>query len=164
MRHLLAIPLFLFFYSSSSQGIIEKDLLAPQTSEERKEPPVEILFCGIGPDAHPANPEKWKEFLISNLALDDASLDTICAGTYRVMVQFVVKSSGQLDDIKIIMDPGYGLGERVKNVLSRYKERWKPAVFNGRPSISYHKMPIVFMVEEEEEEKCNEPLPAGVTP
>jgi hypothetical protein len=88
-------------------------VLAPRMSEERKETPMEILFCGLGPEAHPGNPEKWKEFLIMNLTLDDASFDTICAGTYRVMVQLVSRSSGQLDDIKIIMDPGYGLGSKM---------------------------------------------------
>ena len=86
-----------------------------------------------------------------NLELDSASLDTIPEGCYEVVVQFIIDKEGTISDVKIQKDPGYGLGKKIVNVLSGYKG-WKPAQRNGRPVRSFQRQPIIFILENEEEE------------
>lgn len=142
---ILMFPVF----SSCSQIKMREDPLL-QKNREGKEIPPDILICGAGPAAHPGDWGRWKNYLIKNLVLDSASVDTIPAGTYKAIVQFVIDTDGKLKDIGIVTDPGYGLGARVKKVISKYKDKWIPEQFDWRPTVSYHRQPVIFIVEEEE--------------
>lgn len=111
----------------------------------------EGIFCGypLQIDAT-TNLEEWSNFLRNNLQLDSFSVDTIPAGTFTVLAQFVIDKNGKLGDISIIKDPGYGLGERVMGVMAEYKSLWKPAELNNEAIVSWRRIPVTFIIEEEE--------------
>lgn len=119
----------------------------------------DMFICQIPIEA--SCTKEWTTYLLKNLALDDVASDTIPAGCYTAIIRFVVESSGKISDVVIVKDPGYGLGKKAANVVSKYKGIWTPAMLNGRPTFSYRKQPITFIIEEEEEEEeeCTDKLP-----
>ncbi len=106
-------------------------------------------------------PSGWIKFLEDNLQLDSIAIDSIPAGNFTVVVQFAIERNGQLNDVRIIKDPGYGLGQRVKKVLSGYKDQWKPSVIKNQTVSSTRIQPITFVVEEDE---CELPLTTKIIP
>ncbi len=94
---------------------------------------------------------EWETYLRNNLVLDDLSMDTIPAGTYTVFVRLVIDKKGSINDVSVLKDPGYGLGQRVKRALQQYTGRWQPAKLNGHTIISRRIQPVTFIVEEAEE-------------
>lgn len=114
----------------------------------------DIIICEVPIEAR-YNREEWTTYLNKNLMLDDASLDTIPPGTFTVLVQFLIDTKGKVGDVKILKDPGYGLGQRTANTVSRYECNWKPAEQNGRFINSYRVQPITFRIEEEKTECAN---------
>ncbi len=106
------------------------------------------------------NRQAWVNFLQNKLELDSLSVDTIPTGTFTVFVQFVINENGKLGEVFIIKDPGFGLGQRVLDVLSGYKGHWKPATQNKKPVRSIRRQPITFIVEEE----CENEVPTALIP
>jgi hypothetical protein len=115
-----------------------------------------IITCGLI-EAEP-NQEEWTAYLNANLVLNDMSLDTIPAGTYKVCIQFIVDNKGKISNVSVVKNPGHGLGQRVANVILGYKGHWEPAG-EAHPVKSYRLQPVTFIVEEEKE--CENELPAG---
>ena len=110
------------------------------------------ITCYI-PEEASVDLEKWKTYLNDSLVLDDASLDTIPPGRYTVFVQFEVGEKGKLCNISILKEPGYGLGERVKKVISTCIGIWNPVIAeNGQIAPNYRKQPLTFVIEESCEE------------
>ncbi len=64
---------------------------------------------------------------------------------YVSMLGFVVEKDGTLTDIKVLRDPGYGIGKVAEKVL-RSMPKWKPAVQNGRSVRSQFTLPITIQV------------------
>lgn len=60
-----------------------------------------------------------------------------------VVAQFVVDKEGQVVDIKILREPGGGLGNSVLSVLSRMP-KFKPGYQNGRPAKVLYNIPVKF--------------------
>ena len=154
MRYLLAIILLLYLQTACSQP--EKEVKDSSLKNTELNDSKGIIFCGIGPEAS-VDWEEWTAYLNNNLVLDEASLDTIPAGTYKVFIQFVVDIKGRISDVSVLKDPGYGLGKRTMNVISRYKGHWHPVEFNSRATPSYRTQPVTFTVEEDDDE-CEEQL------
>ncbi|RKR81467.1 protein TonB [Mucilaginibacter gracilis] len=65
----------------------------------------------------------------------------------RVFLQFVVEKDGSLTDMKIINNPGSGLGEEAARVL-KTSPRWKPGIQNGKPVRVQFTIPITFNLAE----------------
>ncbi len=66
------------------------------------------------------------------------------AGTQgRVILQFVVEKDGSLTDIKVMREPGNGLGEEATRVL-KLAPRWTPGVQNGKPVRVQYTIPVNF--------------------
>lgn len=96
----------------------------------------------------------WQTHLDKYLELDSLSLDTIPGGRYSMEALFTIDKEGCITNIKILNDPGYGLGDRVIRVISGYNVSWIPAERNGRRVKAYRKQAVTFIVEKEEcEEK-----------
>ncbi|HEX2629304.1 MAG TPA: energy transducer TonB, partial [Chitinophagaceae bacterium] len=69
------------------------------------------------------------------------------AGTYTVIIQFVVDVDGSVSNIVPLSDKGYGLEQEAIRVLKQSK-KWKPAIQNGRQVKAYRKQPITFVIDE----------------
>lgn len=64
----------------------------------------------------------------------------------RVIVQFIVEIDGSLTDIKVLRDPGYGVGKEAIRVLNGLP-KWAPAQQNGRNVRSRFTLPITIRVQ-----------------
>ncbi len=110
----------------------------------------ELLICII-PLEPQIDQEVWQKYLQDNLVLDSAALDTILPGTYTAMIRFVVDRQGRISNVSIQKDPGYGLGEKARNIIAQYKGLWQPAMQSGLTVKAYKVQPITFVIEDDEE-------------
>jgi hypothetical protein len=94
--------------------------------------------------------KEWRGYLMNNLALDSAAVDTIPAGKYTANILFAIDNEGKIADVLIKNDPGYGLGKRAMDIISQYKGQWQwTASPYGRELKSYRVQPVTFIIEEE---------------
>ncbi len=66
----------------------------------------------------------------------------------KVFVSFVVEKDGNLTDIKVLRDVGYGTGKEAERVL-RKCPRWAPAMQNGKPVRCSYQLPITIQAPSE---------------
>lgn len=64
----------------------------------------------------------------------------------KVFVSFTVETDGSLSDIKIIRDPGYGLGDAVRKAVEG-SPKWSPGTKDGKPARVAYSLPIRIMVK-----------------
>lgn len=64
----------------------------------------------------------------------------------KVFVSFVVEKDGTMSNIKVIQDPGYGMGAEAIKVLESIKKKWKPGIKNGKPVRTAYSLPIKLNV------------------
>lgn len=66
--------------------------------------------------------------------------------TGRVTVSFIVEKDGDLSNIKVLRDLGYGTGEEAARVLDKMPA-WKPGLQNGKPVRVAYTLPISVIVD-----------------
>ena len=76
-------------------------------------------------DVNPSFPGGINAFL-SYVGKNFRTPEEELGGTMKVFVSFVVEKDGSLTDIKVIKDPGYGLGAEAIRVLKSLKTKWQP--------------------------------------
>ena len=69
------------------------------------------------------------------------------AGTYTVVIRFIVNKDGRIRSIEPETSFGYGMEEEVMRIIKK-GPKWIPAMQNGRPVNAYRRQPVTFMVEE----------------
>jgi protein TonB len=47
-----------------------------------------------------------------------------------------------MTDIKVIKDPGYGMGKEAIRVLKSLKTKWTPGIINSKPVRTSYNLPI----------------------
>lgn len=67
--------------------------------------------------------------------------------TFKVVVAFVIEKDGSMTDIKILKDPGHGLGQEALRVLKSLKTKWTPGILNGKSMRTAYTLPIVIKSE-----------------
>ncbi len=70
----------------------------------------------------------------------------IQASKYTVYVSFVVEIDGSISDIKVIRDPGNGLGQEAIRTLKNIKTKWEPGIYQGNPVRMLYYLPIKINV------------------
>ncbi len=99
------------------------------------------------PVSFPGGELAWQKYLLRNLnrAIPiDNGADT---GKYIVKVSFIVDKQGNLSDIKVIDDPGYGTAAEVVRLFAK-GPRWKPATINGKPVVSRFEKKVTFVISD----------------
>lgn len=68
-------------------------------------------------------------------------------GAYKVLGNFLIDETGEVKDIRIEQDPGYGAAEEYIRVirLSGKMKSWIPATDKGKPVAQRHKQAITFI-------------------
>lgn len=96
-----------------------------------------------------ADKNEWRSFLEKNLQslIESATSKGMPPGQYTVKVRFLVKKDGSITGFKALNDPGYGLVQKVLEILP-HSPKWKPAEQNGKPVNSYHTQPITFVISD----------------
>jgi protein TonB len=62
----------------------------------------------------------------------------------RVSVAFVIEKDGSMTDIKVLKDPGYGLGTEAIRVLKSLKTKWSPGILDGKAVRTSYNLPITI--------------------
>jgi len=85
--------------------------------------------------------DKFYAFLSKKIQYPAAAKE---AGTQgKVILQFVVEKDGSLTDIKVLREPGNGLGDEATRVL-KLAPKWKAGVQNGKPVRVQFTIPVNF--------------------
>jgi len=63
----------------------------------------------------------------------------------RVVVRGIVRHDGTIDNVEIIRDLPYGLGDSARQAVSRW--RFRPATFNGEPIDVYYTVTVNFRLQ-----------------
>ena len=67
--------------------------------------------------------------------------------TIRIFVTFVIEKDGKMSDIKVLKDPGYGLGKEAIRVLKSLRTKWTPGMINGQPVRTAYNLPISVQMQ-----------------
>jgi protein TonB len=94
------------------------------------------------------NRQDWDSYMRRSAVLPDSMAKTIPAGTYNVLISFIVNTDGTLYDIKADNDPGYGLAPLAVKIFKGYQGKWRAAIQCGRAVKAYKKEPVIFVVAE----------------
>lgn len=93
----------------------------------------------------PGGMEKLGKYLSENLNYPAAAKKASVQG--RVFVNFIVTKTGDVTDVNILKDVGFGTGEEAVRVVSQMP-RWKPGKQDGRPVNVRYNLPINFELDE----------------
>lgn len=62
----------------------------------------------------------------------------------RVLLTFVVEKDGTMSSIKVVKDPGYGLGEEAVKALKKIDKKWQPGIQNGKTVRAMYTLPMTI--------------------
>jgi len=94
----------------------------------------------INPE-YPGGEAQFAKFLQKNIKYPAMAKENNIQG--KVYITFVVERDGSLTDIKIVRDPGSGLGDEAERVL-KISPHWKPGIQNGKPVRVQYTVPVNF--------------------
>jgi len=94
----------------------------------------------INPE-YPGGEAAFGKFLQKNIKYPAMAKENNISG--KVYITFVVERDGSLTDIKIVRDPGSGLGDEAERVL-KISPHWKAGIQNGKPVRVQYTVPVNF--------------------
>ena len=107
---------------------------------------LDIEFTSVQiPAEFPGGEQGWNNFLVKNMNRRTPTKNHAPVGIYSVVVSFLIDKEGQVGEVDILEDPGYGTAQDVIRVL-RKSPRWKPAMQNGKNVIYRQKQKITYQV------------------
>ena len=95
----------------------------------------------------PGGASKWANYLQKNLNANVPVDNGANPGTYTVIVRFIVSKDGSISDVQCESDPGYGMCNEAKKIISK-GPKWTPAKQNGAFVNAIRRQPITFLVTE----------------
>jgi protein TonB len=98
----------------------------------------------------PGGEDALNNYLSKNIKYPSKALDNNIEG--RVMVEFTVRTNGQIDDVKVLRGIGYGCDEEALRVVKSMPV-WSPGKQNGKPVNVVYRVPIKFTIRSEEPPK-----------
>ena len=123
------------------------DTKGTEVVEVKKDDDENKIFNKVEVDAaFPGGDAAWRNYLQKNLNPDIPVENGAEAGTYTVIVKFVVSRDGSLSDVSCETDPGHGMCAEAIRVIKKTRS-WTPAIQNGRNVNAYRRQPITFQVE-----------------
>jgi protein TonB len=130
-------------------GIIDAKGLDPTGTgiiEQKEDKEPDMPFTRVEVDAKFIG--NWEKFLYKNLNANVPVDNGAPAGTYKVIVQFIVDVDGNVSDIKALTNHGYGMEQEAIRVLKK-ATKWEPAFQNSTHVKAYRSQPITFQIESE---------------
>ncbi|MDV6169151.1 energy transducer TonB [Flavobacterium sp. DG1-102-2] len=85
----------------------------------------------------------FNNYILKNFRIPEVDRDMQA----RIYVSFVVEKDGSLTAIKVLRDPGYGLGKEAERVLKSLKIKWNPGIQNGKPVRTSFNLPITINIK-----------------
>lgn len=129
-------------------GVITPPVTPPGTNVVAAPTDDNQVFTKVEIDAgFPGGQGAWGVYLRKNLNGEVATDNAAPAGTYRVVVQFIVSKDGSISDVHALTNIGYGMEEEAIRVIKE-GPKWIPAQQNGHYVNAYRQQPVTFLVEE----------------
>ena len=91
----------------------------------------------------PGGIEKFYKYVSSNFRQPDLDTDQV----FRIYVSFIVEKDGSMTNIRVLQDPGYGLGREAIRVLQSLKTHWSPGMVNSKPVRTAYNLPITVKAQ-----------------
>lgn len=88
----------------------------------------------------PGGINKFYSYVGNNFEKPELDSDAVI----RVSVSFVIEKDGSMTDIRVLKDPGYGLGREAIRVLKSLKTKWTPGILDGKPVRTAYNLPITI--------------------
>jgi protein TonB len=88
----------------------------------------------------PGGIKKFYSYVGNNFEKPDLEIEN----AIRVSVSFVIEKDGSMTDIKVLKDPGYGLGAEAIRVLKSLKTKWSPGMYEGKSVRTSYNLPITI--------------------
>jgi protein TonB len=92
---------------------------------------------------YPGGMAAFNEYVHRNFNVPEVDRDM----NARIIVSFIVEKDGSLTDIKVLKDPGFGLGKEAIRVLKSMKKKWSPGVQNGKNVRASFTLPIAINIK-----------------
>lgn len=135
MKSVFFISIFIAaFQIASAQAVVSEKPSAPVDTSK-------IFEIVEAQPEFPGGVNAMMEFISSNVSYPEIALDNGIEGT--VVVQFVIEKDGSLTDVKIVRDPGGGLGQEAERVI-KMMPKWKPGTQKDSPVRVKMSAPIRF--------------------
>ena len=147
-RKLILVCLFLQLFSivaksQQASPVPSRDTQAPGKSIDQDSAfsrvEVEASFAG--------GAQAWRAYLMKNLDASVPVRKKAPAGTYMVIVRFIVARDGTISAIEAETNHGYGMEKEVMRIIKK-GPKWQPAMQDGKPLNAYRRQPVTFMVSE----------------
>lgn len=120
---------------------VESEPVNPANSEEK----VYNTFDIQKMPGFPGGETALQKFLTDSLYYTPQALEENIQGT--AAINFVVRTDGSLTDIKILKDPGRGLGKAAVEVV-KTSPKWIPGEANGQPVSVTYTLPVRFRIND----------------
>lgn len=112
-----------------------------------------ILFYRVEVEAeYPGGIGAFRDYLSKNLDADVPANKNAPAGTYTVIVRFIVDKDGSVSDITPETNYGYGMETEIMRVIQNSK-KWLPAKQNNVIVKAYRRQPVTFVIENERKKR-----------
>ena len=89
----------------------------------------------------------WSRYLKNNLNANTPINNRAPAGSYNVIVRFIVKNDGTIDNVLAETRFGYGMENEVIRIIKN-GPKWIPASQYGRKVNAYRRQPVTFLVSD----------------
>jgi len=96
----------------------------------------------VKPD-YPGGMKQFYDYVGKNFRTPELDKNMVA----KILVGFVVEKDGSITDIKILKDPGYGMGAEAVRVLKACPEKWSAGYQNGKPVRSSFTLPIIIRID-----------------
>lgn len=127
-----------------TQAQATTDSLASQKSTIQYQPD-SVFNSPETPASFPGGMQQWTYYLMKNLNANTPTNQKAPAGTYRVIIQFIVSKKGKLTNFFTETKYGYGMEKEALRVIKN-GPKWIPAQQNGQPVNSYKHQPVTFII------------------
>ena len=95
--------------------------------------------------------EMVEQHLTANMKYPKEALDAQKSGT--AVISFIVRASGDVADLRIVEDPGYGMGKEALRLIKKLNKNWAPGMTKGEPVSVEMSLPVIFRLPDEETEE-----------
>ena len=136
MRHLYLLVLLFFVDQASAQDTTNT------SSANNANTSVNV------PAMFPEGQEVWKKLLNSRLNPFTPAEMGAGPGVYVVTVSYVIDTTGEVTELKILNDPGYGTAGDVKRAFKNVP-KWIPATMNGKKVQYRQKQDFTYQVSQQ---------------
>lgn len=114
-----------------------------QSSEKAiKLPETENIPSGVNNSHTGFDSAGFTKYLSENINLEKVKKDLEA----KVYVAFVINTDGTISDVKVHRDPGYGIGDEIKRVVSNALKQ-SPHIIDGKPAKAQFTLPVFINIK-----------------